>query len=82
VLDLYVFVLVDPLMMALRCRNMQQFDKLYCIVCTLLQFIDCMLVDTVNWSLVLMEERRPRFANGILRKTFRPKREEVTGAWR
>ena len=33
--------------------------------------------------MTLREERRPRvFANKVLRKTFEPKRGEVTGEWR
>ena len=41
------------------------------------------MVDTVNWCVKLMEERRPRVCeNRVLRGTFVSKREEVTGAWR
>jgi hypothetical protein len=33
-----------------------------------------------TWSLALREEHRPRvFENRVLRKIFRPKRDEVTG---
>ena len=36
-----------------------------------------------TWSLTLREERRLRvFENRVLRRVFRPKREEVTGEWR
>jgi len=36
-----------------------------------------------TWSLTLREERRLRvFENRVLRKVFRPKRDEVTGEWR
>ena len=36
-----------------------------------------------SWSLTLREERRLRvFENGMLRRIFGPKREEVTGEWR
>jgi len=35
-----------------------------------------------TWSLTLREERRPRvFENGMLRRIFRPKKDEVTGKW-
>jgi hypothetical protein len=35
-----------------------------------------------NWSLALREEHRMRvFENGVLRKIFGPKREEVGGYW-
>jgi hypothetical protein len=35
------------------------------------------------WSLTLREEYRFRvFENGVLRKIFVPKREEVAGGWR
>ena len=35
------------------------------------------------WSLTLREERRLQvFENGVLRKIFGPKREELTGDWR
>jgi hypothetical protein len=36
-----------------------------------------------TWSLTLREERRLRlFENRVLRRVFRPKRDEVTGEWR
>jgi hypothetical protein len=36
-----------------------------------------------TWSLVLREEHRLRvFENGVLRRIFGPKRDEVTGDWR
>jgi hypothetical protein len=36
-----------------------------------------------TWSLTLREENRLRiFENRVLRKIFRPKRDEVTGGWR
>ena len=36
-----------------------------------------------TWSLTLREESRFRmFENGVLRRTFGPKRDEVTGEWR
>jgi hypothetical protein len=36
-----------------------------------------------NWSLALREERRLRvFENSVLRRIFRPKRDELTGEWR
>ena len=36
-----------------------------------------------SWSLTLREERRLRvFQNGMLRRIFGPKRDEVTGEWR
>jgi hypothetical protein len=36
-----------------------------------------------TWSLFLKEERRLRvFDNRVLRRIFRPKRDEVTGEWR
>ena len=36
-----------------------------------------------TWSLTLREERRLRvFENMVLRRTFGPKRDEVTGEWR
>jgi hypothetical protein len=35
------------------------------------------------WSLTLKEEHRLRvFENKVLRRIFRPKRDEVTGGWR
>ena len=37
----------------------------------------------VVWSLTLREERRLRvFENRVLRRVFRPKRDEVIGEWR
>ena len=36
-----------------------------------------------NWSLTLREGRRLRvFENGVLRRIFGPKRDEVPGEWR
>jgi hypothetical protein len=36
-----------------------------------------------TWSLTLREEHRLRvFENGVLRRIFAPKRDEVTGEWR
>jgi len=36
-----------------------------------------------TWSLTLREELRLRvFENRVLRRVFRPKRDEVTGEWR
>jgi hypothetical protein len=36
-----------------------------------------------TWSLMLREEHRLRvFENRVLRRTFGPKRDEVTGEWR
>jgi len=36
-----------------------------------------------SWSLTLREERRLRvFENGVLRRVFGPKKDEVTGEWR
>jgi hypothetical protein len=36
-----------------------------------------------TWSLTLREEQRLRvFENKVLRRIFRPKRDEVTGGWR
>ena len=36
-----------------------------------------------TWSLALGVERRPRvFEKRVLKTTFRPKRDEVTGEWR
>ena len=36
----------------------------------------------MKWSLTLREVHRPRvFENGVVRKIFGPKRDEVTGEW-
>jgi len=36
-----------------------------------------------TWSLTLREERKLRvFENMVLRRIFRPRRDEVTGEWR
>jgi hypothetical protein len=36
-----------------------------------------------TWSLILREEHRLRvFENSVLRRMFRPKRDEVMGEWR
>ena len=41
------------------------------------------LYECETWSLTLREERRLRvFENGVLRKVFGPKTDEVTGEWR
>jgi hypothetical protein len=40
------------------------------------------LYDCGTWSLTLREEYRLRVENRVLRRIFRPKREEVVGGWR
>jgi hypothetical protein len=41
------------------------------------------LYESATWSLTLREECRPRvLENRVLRRIFRPKRDEVTGEWR
>jgi hypothetical protein len=41
------------------------------------------LYECETWSLILMEEHRLRvFENRVLRRTFGPKWDEVTGEWR
>ena len=41
------------------------------------------LYECETWSLTLREERRLRvFENGMLRRKFGAKRDEVTGEWR
>ena len=46
-------------------------------------FDNCVLYGCESWSLTLREERRLRvFENGMLRRIFGPKRDEVTGEWR
>jgi len=36
-----------------------------------------------TWSLTLREERKPRvIENKVLRRTFGPRRDEITGEWR
>jgi len=41
------------------------------------------LYECETWSLTLREERRLKvFENRVLRKVFRPKKEEATGEWR
>jgi hypothetical protein len=41
------------------------------------------LYECETWSLTLKEEHRLRvFENGVLRRIFGPRREEVTGGWR
>ena len=41
------------------------------------------LYECETWSLTLREERRVRvFENSVLRRTYRSKRDEVTGEWR
>ena len=41
------------------------------------------LYECETWSLTLREERRLRvFENSVLRRTYRSKRDEVTGEWR
>jgi hypothetical protein len=45
--------------------------------------VPVLLYGCETWSLTLREERRLRvFENRMLRKIFRPKRDEVTGVWR
>jgi hypothetical protein len=45
--------------------------------------VPVVLHECETWSLTLREEHRLRvFENRVLRKIFRPKRDEVTGGWR
>jgi hypothetical protein len=45
--------------------------------------MEVVLYGCETWSLTLREERGLRvFENMALRRTFRPKRDEVTGEWR
>ena len=56
-----------------------EFVWLYNTVCV------CLVVvyGCETWSLTLRDERRLRvFENGVLRRIFGPKRNEVTGEWR
>jgi hypothetical protein len=52
--------------------------KIYIIV-----ILPVVLYGCETWSLTVREEPRLRvFANGVLRRIFEPKRDEVTGEWR
>ena len=45
-------------------------------------FMPLVLYGFGTWSVTLMDENRLRvFENGLLRKVFGPKREEVAGGW-
>ena len=45
--------------------------------------LSAVLYGCETWSLTLKQERRLRvFENRALRRTFGPKRDEVTGEWR
>ena len=47
------------------------------------RLIEVDLYGCESWSLTFREERRLRvFENGVLRRIFGPKRDEVTGEWR
>ena len=46
-------------------------------------YLPVVLYGCESWSLTLREERRLRvFENGVLRRIFGPKRDEVTDEWR
>jgi hypothetical protein len=50
---------------------------------SILIFLPVVLYGYETWSLTLREEHRLRaFENRVLRRTFGPKRDEVTGEWR
>ena len=50
---------------------------------TIILILPVVLYGCESWSLTLREERRLRvFENGVLRRIFGPKRDELTGAWR
>jgi hypothetical protein len=69
-------------------------DHFYCIfvfqkvlACIIFNFLHVcfylILYGCVTWSLTLREERRVRLLeNGVLRRVFGPKRDEVTREWR
>ena len=47
------------------------------------KFLPVVLYESKTWSLTLREKRRLRaFENGVLRRIFGPKWDEVTGEWR
>ena len=46
-------------------------------------FLPVVLYGCESWSLTLREKRRLRvFENGVLRRIFGTKRDDVTGEWR
>jgi hypothetical protein len=52
--------------------------KIYTII-----ILPVILYGCETWSFILREECRLRvFANGVLRRIFGPKRDELTGEWR
>jgi hypothetical protein len=60
----------------LLCRNVKV--KIYTTI-----ILPVVLYGCETWSLTLREEHRLRvFENRVLRRMFRPKRDEVTGEWR
>ena len=63
--------------MRLQIVNVVNYNiAIYCKNCT--KHVGC-----ETWSLTLREERRLKvFENGVLRRIFGPKRDEVTGEWR
>jgi len=65
---------VEPVVFRFAIQNI----KIYRI-----KILPVILYGCETWSLTLSEERRLRvFENGVLRRIFEPKREEVTGEWR
>jgi hypothetical protein len=53
----------------------------FCLVQTII--LPVILYGCEIWSLALREEHRLRvFENRVLRRIFRPKRDEVTGEWK
>jgi hypothetical protein len=60
----------------LLCRNVKV--KIYKTI-----ILPVVLYGCETWYLILREEHRLRvFENGVLRRIFGPKRDEVTGEWR
>jgi len=56
--------------------------KIYIYIYTTI-ILPVVLYGCETWSLALWEERKLRvFENMVLRRTFGPRRDEVTGEWR
>jgi hypothetical protein len=60
-----------------------QFKKFGYVKIRIYSILPVVLYGCETWSLTLREEQRLKvFANRVLRRTFGPKRDEVTGGWR
>ena len=73
-----LFIVVQKWLLSSRLLSKNLKIKIYRTI-----ILPVVLYGCESWSLTLRQERRLRvFENGVLRRIFGPKRDDVTGEWR